>query len=697
MLTGRPPHRAESAYATLELVRAGRITPPRRIDHSIPRDLEKICLKGLAREPGQRYPSAAALAEDLWHFLRGEATSARRLGLVSKGWRWCKRHRLAVGTSCLLLILVIVTGIGLQRWAQERDRESFDLARRTLQEHMAKFRDADLLKGTQGMALREHLLGALPLYLEHARRRPDDQDLQEELGRLYMRLAVVEFSQSNSAKSLEATEQARDVFKELARHAPDRVAARTSLAVCLSNEAVLLNILNRPAEAESAMRQALHQRTNLAAESPGSASLREDLALEHDLYGVLLESQQRFAEAEAAYHRAFELFQPTLDARPDDVTVLATQIRHRFNRGGALAALKRTVEADAEFTAGLDLAEELWKSTLAEYTRMTGATTPQMPPPMAVGKFSLRLGNLVNQEYGTAVVRRSAAFYGARLQADPDSIHDRHSLARSQLLVASMMLNSSAPREDVEKLLREALASLDALARRQPKESTYLIQAVRHELFIGVLFTSRNDLDTGRRWLRNAVARFDAMPAQVADDPGLRHLRFDLHLSLAAVETLRQHHLEALSEIDRALAVLPGQLPRIRDLALKVVFNAQREMIIRDQLGRTDESLQAARQIAVSPSATGIALYEAACILGRSVVRSGDATQKEELAALAVTALRAGFQRGFTEGPHAAAAFRGQPPQVYMQNDPDLAPLRERADFRQLLADVEAKTLGAVP
>ena len=116
-------------------------------------------------------------------------------------------------------------------------------------------------------------------------------------------------------------------------------------------------------------------------------------------------------------------------------------------------------------------------------------------------------------------------------------------------------------------------------------------------------------------------------------------------------------------------------------------------MLLRDREGRTDESLAVARRLAGSLSATGVALYDAACILGKASATIQDPALREQHAALALRALRLGFERGFTEGYLAAGAFRGEEPLAYMQKDPDLAALRERADYRQLVADVEAKKL----
>ena len=64
-LTGQPPFKGASRMATLELVRTAEPVPPSRLRREVPRDLEAICLKCLAKKPGQRYESAQALAEDL--------------------------------------------------------------------------------------------------------------------------------------------------------------------------------------------------------------------------------------------------------------------------------------------------------------------------------------------------------------------------------------------------------------------------------------------------------------------------------------------------------------------------------------------------------------------------------------------------------------------------------------------------------
>jgi serine/threonine protein kinase len=70
LLTGRPPFEGAALEEVLAQARQGQVRRPRQLNPQVPRSLERICLKALAADSEQRYPSAAALAEDLRHYLR---------------------------------------------------------------------------------------------------------------------------------------------------------------------------------------------------------------------------------------------------------------------------------------------------------------------------------------------------------------------------------------------------------------------------------------------------------------------------------------------------------------------------------------------------------------------------------------------------------------------------------------------------
>jgi serine/threonine-protein kinase len=115
LLTGRPPFRAETPTATLQQVITVDPVSPARLNSRVPRDLDTICLKCLHKEPHRRYETAAALAEDLRRFERGEPIKARRVGSMERVARWAWR-RPALAGSLAAGVLLACTLIGTIFW-----------------------------------------------------------------------------------------------------------------------------------------------------------------------------------------------------------------------------------------------------------------------------------------------------------------------------------------------------------------------------------------------------------------------------------------------------------------------------------------------------------------------------------------------------------------------------------------------------
>lgn len=114
----------ESREAVLNRLATAEARPLRQIDRSIPRDLETIVAKCMARDAGRRYQRASELADDLRRFLAGDPIRARRTPLIVKTARFAGRHRTPVLSSAIVLaVLVAMVLLGLQfRLQQGRDR-----------------------------------------------------------------------------------------------------------------------------------------------------------------------------------------------------------------------------------------------------------------------------------------------------------------------------------------------------------------------------------------------------------------------------------------------------------------------------------------------------------------------------------------------------------------------------------------------
>ena len=96
LLTGRLPFQGP-AHALPARVVEENAPPPRLFNPAIPRDLEAVCLKALAKRPEQRYATAAALAADLRAFLAGQSVAARPLTWLRRVRRGLQRRHREVG------------------------------------------------------------------------------------------------------------------------------------------------------------------------------------------------------------------------------------------------------------------------------------------------------------------------------------------------------------------------------------------------------------------------------------------------------------------------------------------------------------------------------------------------------------------------------------------------------------------------
>ncbi|HLJ97382.1 MAG TPA: serine/threonine-protein kinase, partial [Gemmataceae bacterium] len=97
-----------SRVVILQQVQKEEARPPQRVNRKVPRALETVCLKAMAKSPAQRYATALALADDLRRWLQGQPVLARRASVWERGSRWARRRPAAA----LALAALVLFGIG---------------------------------------------------------------------------------------------------------------------------------------------------------------------------------------------------------------------------------------------------------------------------------------------------------------------------------------------------------------------------------------------------------------------------------------------------------------------------------------------------------------------------------------------------------------------------------------------------------
>jgi WD40 repeat protein len=128
LLAGRAPFDGATDVEILRQAIDGRLVTPRELRAEVPRDLEAICLKAMARNPVKRYRTAIDLADDLRRFLDGRPTLARPLKWSGRAGRWLRRNDQAVALAVLVVVALVCSTIGL--W-QVRESEQLRTDRDT--------------------------------------------------------------------------------------------------------------------------------------------------------------------------------------------------------------------------------------------------------------------------------------------------------------------------------------------------------------------------------------------------------------------------------------------------------------------------------------------------------------------------------------------------------------------------------------
>jgi serine/threonine-protein kinase len=362
LLTGQPPVQETDVGEVLRKVQRGDFPPPRQVKPGVPPPLEAICLKAMAREPGQRYASARALADDVEHWLADEPVSAWHEPFTVKARRWLGRHRtLVAGAAGAVLVAlvglaaatVLLTAandreraartLAEEREAQvrkekdetERQRElvrkekdetekqrqkaehNYQLARKAVDRYHTEVSEDILLQEPGMQPLRKKLLeAAREFYEQFVRERGQDPKLQGDLGKALFRLAQITGDIDKEPEAIKLHLEARKIFTGLAAAEPAVLAWQSDLAECCNELGRLYRRTDQFDRSEDAYKQALALWEPLVAAHAKEDRYRAEQARSRRGLGNVYQEKRRLDEALALYEKAVDAWSSLAQANP---------------------------------------------------------------------------------------------------------------------------------------------------------------------------------------------------------------------------------------------------------------------------------------------------------------------------------------------------------------------------------------------
>jgi serine/threonine-protein kinase len=285
LLAGRPPFESDGEQDdTVLRVQQGRFAPPREYARHLPRPLEAICLKGMARKPENRYANARELSLDLQRYLADERVLAYGEPVTARAWRWVRRHRTLM-TSLAATVLVaaagLLVGVGLLKTQRDRAEHNFQLAQDAVRQYYIRVSEETLLNQPGLQPLRDELLRqALEYYEQFLDERGEDASLAREVARANFFVGRITESIDSPAKALPHYEQAAQQQKKLLERGGAGVSdeLKSEYAETVNATGRALQKMQRVEEARRRYEEAATLRERLAAEHPEDVEMARSLA-----------------------------------------------------------------------------------------------------------------------------------------------------------------------------------------------------------------------------------------------------------------------------------------------------------------------------------------------------------------------------------------------------------------------------------
>ena len=337
LLVGRAPFGLEGWDALLGNVQMGRFERPREVTHDVPKSLEAVCLKAMARRPTDRYDSARAMADDIERFLADEPVAAYPDSLAGRLGRWARKHRAAVlagGGVLTAIAMSLAIGVVLLNAANQRAEQNFDIARKAIRDYYIVVSEETLLDQPGMQPLRDQLLRqALEYYKQFLAAEQGDDKLLDELAQANYFAGSITESIKSPAEAIPYYLRAVELNDRMAAKSPGDVARLAAQARTLNALGGAMQKLQRWDDSREYYEQAKAVRQKLAEEHPENSEFARTLANTIMNLGTIEAVRGNSKLAFERWEGAQELRTKHLSAGEEDVKLRADAGKGDFNLG----------------------------------------------------------------------------------------------------------------------------------------------------------------------------------------------------------------------------------------------------------------------------------------------------------------------------------------------------------------------------
>ena len=626
MLTGRPPFKGARPVDTVLLVINNEPVALRELQPKLSIDLETICLKAMQKDVAKRYSSCTTMADDLGRFLRSEPILARPVGRGERLWRWCRRNPIVASLSALAFGALFAVA-GVSSWSAIRlNAAAVELTKKnvTLESQSTQLRESAVELGQKNETLEARTMR-----------------LQEFVQSMYDELR--QFNVDETPRIKPARDRLLSSFNDIMLQVVDELPKEgNSEPVYAAVKMGLVESLidqQKTDEAEKILeelREIFERRVSL---KQGSDAARNNLVLLISKVGNLKRNLRRDLQASLAAHEsALKIAQDIVDhpkAAADGKGLLPVYLTRTLlaDTHTDLGATWYRLGDPQQALTHLELALSLRQQAIRDFELDTEVAT--WPDEDKSAERDYLLSDLQFKKLGTG-----AAFFRAGRFSDAEPL--------------------------LKEVYSQSRTALDADPSNPRLRNDYVGEAGLWAEFLG--FSGRGE--EALAVLELAGKHIDQL---LADDPAGVTFRRTASVALYRLSQWRK-------ELQQGDADAPlSQCLEIRQtLASNEPHNDRRQldlMLALARSGRADETIAIAERYLKSPNPDTEMLIEIARSLAQASLAEGSGSPRTSIQAQAMNALQLARQEGFRDA-------------VFLNGEPDLKPLNELTEFKELIAGI---------
>jgi serine/threonine protein kinase len=656
-----PPKPSTRLSTTEELpsISAQRQTEPAKLARLVRGELDWIVMKALEKDRGRRYETANGFALDVLRFLADEPVSAGPPSTSYRFKKFLRRNRpqvIAAGLVLLALIGGIIgTTLGMVRAeakkkeaGEQRDAKDAALAEQVKArqaERMVRDRALEALRAVsdefvENQIAREPQLSEeqrdfLRNLIQHFERLAalgsDDAESRAIRGEGLFRVAKMRATLGESMAAHVATAEALTIFKQLAADFPDRPRYRQLLGQCHNEIGIELRETGQLGRARDAFVAAVAVHRTMADEYRSEPVYRYDLSIALANLEKCSHDLGRLKDAEPPLSEAIALQKELVVERPAWPLPRQMLARSYLDQGLLLSHLDKVAGAETAYRNALAVQKQL----AADY--------PARPffrndLGMTHNNLGLLLSNSGRCKDAEVEFIAAQGIFRQLASQFPTSPYFRRGLAATQNNLSNVLSDTARPKE-AEAAGREALTLTRQLVAEQSRSPDLHCQLATTLRSLADLRAAQHDFAGAKAYLDEAGPHHEAALKAAPTHPWFRQSYRNFLSAFAPVRA---------GLLDRDGAIRSAEA--IRDLGWDSATDA----------------------------------YDAACALARcadiaSAVPQREAAKRREDAEFYADHALAMLHRAVSAGWRNAA---------HMKKDPDLNSLRQRADFKKLLAEL---------